>query len=116
MPRQNNSPSTDHDSVQPDPTLNEGRARPVGITAAVLAAAVIVIVALYGASQPARQDSTGPVAAAPPAASAETTGQGPVGNNGSGTTGQGTTNSVNPARPQQLQQQEQDPIEQNTRP
>ena len=93
--------------MQPDPTLNEGRASAVGITAAALATAVILIVVLYSLSQPPREPATGGSLASAPPATTEPTGQG---NTGPGMTEQATTNR---ARPQPA---EQDPIEQTTRP
>ena len=102
MPRRSLSPDIEREPVQPDPMLDEGRAGPVGITAAVLATALIVVIVLYGLLQPPRHET---VAASPPDTTFETTG-----NTGPGTTGQGSTNSSRP------QPSEQDLLEQTTRP
>ena len=113
--------------MQPDPMFNEARAGPFKIATATVGVPLIVLLVLYGLSQPERQQ-TANAPATPPAANAPatapsanaaasqpganapaTTSQGATGNTGAGTTGQGTTNQApNP--------QEQDPREQNTRP
>lgn len=111
-PRRMKSLDVEHEPVQPDPMINDGRAGTVGIVAAALATALIVILVLHALTQPTPQASTGAVAFAPPAATApQTAPGGTTGNTGPGTTGQGTT--TNQGRPLPT---EQDPIEQNTRP
>ena len=98
----------EHEPVQPDPTLNERRAGPFTIAAAVVAALLVVLLVLYGLSQPEHQRTEGTPASQPTANGPATTSQGAAGQNGAGT-GQGTATQVpNP--------QEQDPLEQNTRP
>ncbi len=106
--------SAGREPVQPDPILSESRAGPIRIAAAALGIMLIVLLVLYGLSQPAPQQAANApaapqAAAAPPATASAAASQGATGKTGAGTTGQGATNRApNP--------QEQDPIEQNTRP
>lgn len=111
-------PDLQHEPMQADPTLNEGRAGPIRIGAAALAIAIVVGLVLFGMTrdEPQPNQQTASVPAPPPAAT-----------NGPGTTGQGgvtpqspaANSSANPpaasgqARPQPT---EQDPVEQSTRP
>jgi hypothetical protein len=103
-------PDLEREPVQLDPTLNEGRASPFKVVAAMLATALIVMLVLFGLTReaPDQQTASVPEPTTPPAAT------------GAGTSGQGSVTpqprASNPTSTGRPIPQEQDPIEQNTRP
>src|SRR5262245_59636244 len=66
-------PDVAREPLQVDPVLNEGRAGKLRITAAVIGAAIVVVLVLYGLTRPVSEDTA---SAPPPAATtSETTGR-----------------------------------------